>query len=229
MLSFQNKQVFSMLLLFATTYAKPVKEVVHAQPLQTYNSSCIVCEGLVTGIEIDSMTGVVNDTQVASMIKSLCSYFPENTTTACSVVSSNIPTIVGGLQRGLNISSICQNLTLCPITHKSVSLSKPLRQTHYGDPYHTLCLRDEFNVTLNQGLKDETAICAPMCEGRDQLCVQDVPDGMTARPSCSLQTLSGLHICAPICDPHSAKQQCSSDEHMDCVPMGSSGVCMYWA
>ena len=227
MLSFQNKKVFSMFLLFATVYAKPVKQVVNAQNLQTYNSSCLVCEGLVTGVKIDSMTGVVNDTQVASMIKSLCSYFPENTTTACSVVSDNIPHIVGGLKSGLNVSSICQDLTLCPVTHdQSVSLSKPLRQTHYGDPYNTLCLPDEFNVTLNQGLKDETAICAPLCEGRDQLCVQDVPNGMTARPSCSLQTVSGLHICAPICDPNSIKQQCSSDEHIDCVPMGSSGVCL---
>lgn len=230
MTSFQNKQVFSMLLLLASTYARPAKEFINVHPLQSYNSSCLVCEALVTGIELDNMMGNVNDTQIASTIKSLCSYFPSNTTSACAVVASNVPTVIGGFGRGLNATSVCQNLTLCsgPDNH-SLQLTKPLRQTHYGDPYNSLCLPDEFNVTLNHGLKDETAICAPLCEGRDQLCVQDVPAGMTGRPSCSLQSASGLHICAPVCDPRSREQQCSSDEHMDCVPMGSSGVCMYWA
>ncbi len=230
MIGFQNKQILSILLLSVYVNAKPTREMIKVQPVQTYNSSCIVCETLITGIKVDMLTGNVNDTQVASTIKSLCSYFPSNTTTACSVVAANVPGVIGSLNRGLNVSSVCQNLTLCPQSDKHIlQVEKPLRQSHYNDPYTSLCLPDEFNVTLNQGLKDETAICAPLCEGRDQLCVQDVPEGMTARPSCSLQTQSGLHICAPVCDPHSNDQQCSSDEHIDCVPIGSSGVCMYWA
>ena len=232
MIGFQNKQLFSILLLSASVNARPAKEMVNVHPVQIYNSSCLVCETLVTGIKVDMLTGNVNNTQVASTIKALCSYFPSNTTTACSVVAANVPGVIGSLDRGLNVSSVCQNLTLCPQTQVGkhrLQLEKPLRQSHYSDPYTSPCLSDEFNVTLNHGLRDETAICAPLCEGRDQLCVQDVPDGMTARPSCSLHTLSGLHICAPECDPHSREQQCSSDEHIDCVPMGSSGVCMYWA
>ena len=212
-----NQTVFLSVLL--NTYSRGIAS--------TYNTSCLVCRGLATGIKIDTLFEQPNATYLSKEISQLCPSMPKDGIDSCRIVSSNVGNIVRGLQNGTSGLQICQNLNLCN-SSSNIMATKNQRQFHYENPYHSRCLSDEFNVTLDyHGVR--SAICSPLCEGSDDLCVQDTPSGMVAKPSCSIETDNGLKLCSPVCNPYSRATQCSSDEHVDCVPMGDHGVCMYWS
>jgi photosystem II stability/assembly factor-like uncharacterized protein len=89
---------------------------------------------------------------------------------------------------------------------------------HYQKPP---CQEDEAmaRVTGTGGVT-----CAPSCSGMD--CPTDLPDGVTAEPTCALSDQSGNQYCALLCD---SDDQCDSDNGANCalpVP-GQPGICVY--
>jgi photosystem II stability/assembly factor-like uncharacterized protein len=68
------------------------------------------------------------------------------------------------------------------------------------------------------------SVCAPPCPTGD--CPQDVPDGVTAEPTCALQDTSGNKYCALLCQ---SDDMCGSDESAECAypQAGAPGICVY--
>merc|ERR1712000_336751 len=64
----------------------------------------------------------------------------------------------------------------------------------------------------------------PPCPTGD--CPQDVPDGVTAEPTCALQDTSGNKYCALLCQ---SDDMCGSDESAECAypQAGGPGICVY--
>jgi len=89
---------------------------------------------------------------------------------------------------------------------------------HYEKPP---CQDDEAmaKVTGTSG-----AVCAPACDGTD--CPTDVPDGVTAQPTCALSDQSGNKYCALLCE---SDDNCDGAGGASCatpVP-GQPGICVY--
>jgi hypothetical protein len=105
--------------------------------------------------------------------------------------------------------------------------------THYGNPT-TGCEKDEmpFRIQDVPGM-----ICAPKCALGQ--CPSDVPDGVTATPTCALKTSSGTSYCALLCEPSSASSSSSSlrgatdqddspcGPDATCQPIQGLGICTY--
>jgi hypothetical protein len=103
--------------------------------------------------------------------------------------------------------------------------------THYGNPA-TGCEKDEmpFRIQDVPGM-----ICAPKCALGQ--CPSDVPDGVTATPTCALKTASGTSYCALLCEPSTtttsslrgATDQDDSPCGPDatCQPIQGLGICTY--
>merc|ERR1712087_1066633 len=68
------------------------------------------------------------------------------------------------------------------------------------------------------------AVCAPECA--DQDCPTDVPDGVTAQPTCALSDQSGNKYCALLCD---GDDECGTDPDAECAhpQAGAPGICVY--
>lgn len=101
------------------------------------------------------------------------------------------------------------------------------RKCHFDDPFQPAgCLADEMNVTV-QGVKG--SFCAPKCDASGS-CPTDVCPGTVAKPTCALQDGTGQKFCALLCNPKSnGTSVCSSDEHMTCQPIQSTGLCTYYS
>jgi photosystem II stability/assembly factor-like uncharacterized protein len=89
---------------------------------------------------------------------------------------------------------------------------------HYEKPP---CQADEAqaSVTGTGG-----AVCAPACDG--STCPTDVPEGVTAQPTCTLQDQSGNKYCALMCD---SDNHCDSGGGAACAhpTAGQPGICVY--
>jgi len=76
----------------------------------------------------------------------------------------------------------------------------PVTSTHYGDP-KLGCLSDEMEVQI-QGLGGD--FCTSSC-GLFKRCPPDVPDGVSAKPQCTLKESGTMkEFCALICAPEEA-------------------------
>ena len=92
--------------------------------------------------------------------------------------------------------------------------------SHYGDPTKSGCQDDESAFAIN-GVPGE--VCAPKCT--DFLpCPTDVPDGVTAQPTCALKSPAGDTYCALVCAPDSGDGQCGEAK---CQPISNVGICTY--
>merc|ERR1719409_1028292 len=98
--------------------------------------------------------------------------------------------------------------------------------THYGDPAGG-CMSDEEPVQI-QGISGD--MCTPKCTGTT--CPSDVPSGVTATPTCALQTTSGDKYCALLCSPSTDEEslragdaQCGTNA--SCKAISGVGICTY--
>jgi hypothetical protein len=92
--------------------------------------------------------------------------------------------------------------------------------THYGDPNTSGCESDETKVTVT-GVAGN--FCAPKCNAR--ACPVDVPEGVTAKPTCALTGQFGEKYCALLCTPGAATNVCG--EHASCksADQKGDGIC----
>merc|ERR1711937_966632 len=67
-------------------------------------------------------------------------------------------------------------------------------------------------------------VCAPSCDGMS--CPTDVPDGVTAEPTCAMGDQSGGKYCALLCQ---ADEECDNDGGAKCAfpQAGAPGICVY--
>lgn len=98
--------------------------------------------------------------------------------------------------------------------------------THYGSPKNG-CQDDEAIMSI-MGVSG--SICSPSCT--DSPCPVDVPDGVTATPTCALQNpQTGDKYCALICAPMSMLRHSSSGDGQcgaaSCQPISGTGICTY--
>mmetsp|Transcript_26433 Transcript_26433/g.37267 ORF Transcript_26433/g.37267 Transcript_26433/m.37267 type:complete len:146 (-) Transcript_26433:1162-1599(-) len=99
--------------------------------------------------------------------------------------------------------------------------------THYGSPKDG-CEADESAFSI-MGVPG--SVCSPACTSNP--CPTDVPDGVTATPTCALQNpASGDKYCALICDPTSSATLRGSDGGgqcgpASCQPIQGTGICTY--
>jgi len=89
---------------------------------------------------------------------------------------------------------------------------------HYEKPP---CQADEAQASVTGA---GGAVCAPACDG--STCPTDVPEGVTAQPTCALQDQSGNKYCALMCD---SDDQCDSVGGAACghPTAGQPGICVY--
>jgi hypothetical protein len=92
--------------------------------------------------------------------------------------------------------------------------------THYGDP-NTGCMDDESAFAIN-GVPGK--VCAPKCTDF-MPCPTDVPEGVTAQPTCALKSPSGDTYCALVCAPGLGDGQCG--DTATCQPISNVGICTY--
>jgi len=92
---------------------------------------------------------------------------------------------------------------------------------HYEDPKNG-CRSDEVDIQI-QGVQG--AVCAPKCT-LGIFCTNDVPTGVTAKPTCALQdSSSGSKYCALICSPSGNDDQCGTNA--SCKSIQGTGICTY--
>merc|ERR1719506_3224652 len=97
--------------------------------------------------------------------------------------------------------------------------------THYGDPAKG-CEADEQGVRV-QGVSGD--FCSPKCSGDS--CPTDVPQGVTAKPTCALRSPTGDSYCALVCSPsewrsNGANGECGTGT---CQAIQGAGLCTYSA
>jgi len=102
--------------------------------------------------------------------------------------------------------------------------------THYGSPYSGDCMDDEVAIQI-QGV--DGSVCSPACTGvLSMSCSTDIPDSVTATPTCALQDASsGSRYCALICssttDEASLRLGDSQCGDASCKSIQGLGICTY--
>ena len=131
-------------------------------------------------------------------------------------------------------SELAAGLVVSP---PSTTTAADVLQAHYGSPADG-CEADEMQFQIS-GVPG--AICAPKCT--DTPCPTDVPDGVTAAPTCALKNpATGDKYCVLLCTPSSSSSssmtmmlrapvqvgdgQCGE---ATCQPVQGAGVCTYGA
>merc|ERR1719436_1991418 len=115
-------------------------------------------------------------------------------------------------------------LSVVPVvTHRDVDVQVGTNPTHYGDPAAG-CKDDERAVRV-QGVSGH--FCSPKCSGGE--CPSDLPDGVSAAPTCALRTPTGDSYCALICTPsvlraNGANGECGKGT---CQAIQGVGMCTY--
>merc|ERR1712100_530422 len=89
---------------------------------------------------------------------------------------------------------------------------------HYEKPP---CQDDEAKASVTD---TGGSVCAPQCYGMN--CPTDVPDGVTAQPTCALSDQSGGKYCALLCQ---SDEECDDDGGATCAhpQAGAPGICVY--
>jgi tripeptidyl-peptidase-1 len=111
---------------------------------------------------------------------------------------------------------------------REVFVSAPLGTPHYEDPNISgSCQAGEVDVQI-QGIGGK--MCAPKCSASGS-CPTDVPQGVTAKPTCALQGMGGKY-CALVCSPSSSEKtlragdaQCGTNA--SCKAISGVGICTY--
>jgi len=136
-----------------------------------------------------------------------------NMFTAMDFVSSD-----HGYATAITAAQICNLLEFGGNTPPAPSPTPTPGAPHYEKPP---CQDDEVQASITG---TGGAACAPVCE--DNTCPTDVPDGVTASPSCVLSDQSGNKFCALLCQ---SDDECYADGGANCaVPQGApTGVCVY--
>lgn len=94
--------------------------------------------------------------------------------------------------------------------------------THYGDPAgSSSCMTDEEAIQIT-GITGD--FCSPQCDASGA-CPTDLPKGVTAKPSCALQTSTGEAYCALICDPTDTNADTCGKA--TCKSIQGTGLCTY--
>jgi hypothetical protein len=94
--------------------------------------------------------------------------------------------------------------------------------THYGSPEDG-CEDDETAFSI-MGVAG--SICSPTCT--DSPCPTDLPDGVTATPTCALQNpQTGDKYCALICAPENLRRGAGQCGAATCQPIQGTGICTY--
>merc|ERR1711937_737646 len=90
--------------------------------------------------------------------------------------------------------------------------------SHYEKPP---CQADEAKAAVTD---TGGSVCAPACDGMN--CPSDVPEGVTAQPTCALSDQSGGKYCALLCQ---SDDECDSDGGANCAhpQAGAPGICVY--
>ena len=96
-------------------------------------------------------------------------------------------------------------------------------KAHYGDPNDGGCEKDEQPVKI-QGLAGD--FCSPPCDSSGG-CPTDVPQGVTAKPTCALTSSSGAKYCALICNPSTEIFDNVCGKNATCKAIQSTGICTY--
>jgi hypothetical protein len=89
---------------------------------------------------------------------------------------------------------------------------------HYEKPP---CQDDEAKASVTD---TGGSVCAPQCDGTN--CPSDVPEGVTAQPTCALSDQSGGKYCALLCQ---SDDECDHDGGASCAhpQAGAPGICVY--
>merc|ERR1712072_817134 len=113
--------------------------------------------------------------------------------------------------------------SLEPLTGSSEELKVAANPTHYGDPKDG-CEADEQSVQV-QGVSGD--FCSPPCKSNE--CPTDIPSGVTATPTCALQTTGGQKYCALICSPSNLRSNGANGEcgAGSCQAVQGTGLCTY--
>jgi C1A family cysteine protease len=100
--------------------------------------------------------------------------------------------------------------------------------SHYEDPNSGACQTGEEAVRI-QGVQG--SFCSPKCAFLTHKCPTDVPQGVTAKPTCALQGM-GAKYCALICSPSTDERslragdaQCGASA--SCKAIQGTGICTY--
>jgi len=115
-------------------------------------------------------------------------------------------------------AQICNLLEFGGSTPPAPSPTPTPGATHYEKPP---CQDDEAQASVTDA---GGSVCAPACQGTN--CPTDVPDGVTAQPTCALQDQSGNKYCALLCD---SDDQCDAAGGAKCghPQAGQPGICVY--
>jgi len=123
-----------------------------------------------------------------------------------------------GYATAITAAQICNLLEFGGTNPPAPSPTPTPGANHYEKPP---CQDDEAqaSVTGTGG-----AVCAPICDGTT--CPSDVPDGVTAQPTCALSDQSGNKFCALLCQ---SDDECDSDGGANCAKpqAGAPGICVY--
>jgi hypothetical protein len=161
---------------------------------------------LAPGLALHSKDGGQTHTNEGSSIKG-------NMFTSMDFVSAD-----HGYATAITGAQICNLLEFGGNTPPAPSPTPTPGAPHYEKPP---CQDDEAqaSVTGTGG-----AVCAPACDGSD--CPTDVPDGVTAQPTCALSDQGGNKYCALLCD---SDDQCDSVGGASCAhpQAGAPGICIY--
>merc|ERR1711998_704835 len=89
---------------------------------------------------------------------------------------------------------------------------------HYEKPP---CQDDEAKASVTD---TGGSVCAPQCDGMN--CPSDVPEGVTAQPTCALSDQSGGKYCALLCQ---GDDECDNDGGAKCAfpQAGAPGICVF--
>ncbi|KAG7343629.1 hypothetical protein IV203_021637 [Nitzschia inconspicua] len=121
-------------------------------------------------------------------------------------------------------------IVACLVTRSATSTATA---SHYEKPP---CQNDDEKAVEIMGI--DGMFCSPSC--KDTACPSDVPDGVTAIPTCALQSPTGEKYCAILCSPSDDgdNNSIASDGSMEggeCGPMmcqpipqaQGMGICVY--
>merc|ERR1712000_647442 len=88
---------------------------------------------------------------------------------------------------------------------------------HYEKPP---CQADEAEASVTD---TDGSVCAPACDQSGN-CPTDVPEGVTAQPTCALKDQSGNQYCALLCQ---SDDMCDTDAECAHPQAGAPGICVY--
>jgi len=123
-----------------------------------------------------------------------------------------------GYATALTAAQTCNLLEFGGSTPPAPSPTPTPGSHHYGKPP---CQTDEAQASVTDA---GGSVCAPVCDGSS--CPTDVPEGVTAQPTCALSDQSGNKYCALMCD---SDDQCDSVGGASCghPQTGQPGICVY--